>query len=44
MRPPDRLDQPDGWGRRILWFIALWFAGVAVVAVIAYAIRWALMP
>ena len=33
-----------GWGQRIAWFVALWFGGVATVAVIAYAIRWAIMP
>jgi hypothetical protein len=31
------------WGNRIAWFIALWLAGVATVAVVAYAIRWALI-
>ena len=25
--------------RRLLWFVALWLAGVMVVAAIAYAIR-----
>lgn len=31
-----------GLGRRLGWFAALWLAGVAAVAVVAYAIRWAL--
>ena len=31
------------WGNRIAWFIALWLAGVAIVAIVAYAIRWALI-
>lgn len=25
--------------RRLLWFVALWLAGVAVVSVVAYGIR-----
>lgn len=29
-------------GRRLLWFVALWLAGVAVLAVIAGLIRLAL--
>ncbi len=37
---------PDapGWGRRLLWFVGLWVAGVAAVAAVAYALRWAIMP
>lgn len=27
------------WGRRLLWFVALWVAGVLIVATVAYAIR-----
>lgn len=26
-------------GRKLLWFVALWLAGVATVTVVAYAIR-----
>lgn len=29
-------------GRRLAWFVALWFAGVAALGAIAYAIRLAL--
>lgn len=29
----------QGAPRRILWFVALWAASVAVLAVVAYAIR-----
>jgi hypothetical protein len=39
-------DKPDADGRagrplatRLLWFVALWFAGVATVAAVAFAIR-----
>lgn len=41
---------PEGGGpppspiRRLLWFAALWAAGVLVVAAIAYAIRFAIGP
>ncbi len=27
------------WGRRLLWFVGLWVAGVGTVAAVAYAIR-----
>lgn len=27
------------WARRLLWFVALWVAGVAVVTVVGLAIR-----
>lgn len=33
--PPSRI-------RRLLWFAALWAAGVLVIAAIAYAIRFAI--
>lgn len=29
--------------RRLVWFVALWLAGVAVVGVVAYAIRLVLL-
>lgn len=29
--------------RRLLWFVGLWLAGVATVAVVAYAIRLAIL-
>jgi hypothetical protein len=28
-----------GAGRRVLWFVALWLAGVAALSVVAFAIR-----
>ena len=31
-------------GNRILWFALLWTAGVAVVTLVAYGIRWLIMP
>ncbi|MBB3952003.1 DUF2474 family protein [Aureimonas jatrophae] len=30
--------------RRLLWFAAIWFASIAALSVVAYAIRWAIMP
>lgn len=44
MRRPERPASPPGLTYRLLWFVGLWVAGVAVVATVAYAIRWALMP
>lgn len=44
MRRPERPDGPPGLAYRLAWFVGLWIAGVAVVAAVAYAIRWALMP
>jgi len=29
--------------KRLGWFVALWLAGVAVVTVVAYSIRWAIL-
>lgn len=29
---------------RLLWFAGLWLASVALLAAVAYAIRWAIMP
>ena len=29
-----------GLARRLGWFAALWVAGVAAVALVAYALRW----
>jgi len=30
--------------RRLLWFATIWFASVAALSCVAYAIRWAIMP
>lgn len=27
------------WGRRLLWFVGLWVAGVSAVGLLAYGIR-----
>jgi len=35
---------PPGLARRLLWFVGLWAAGVAVVMAVAYIIRWAIVP
>jgi hypothetical protein len=29
--------------KRSMWFVGIWCAGVAVLAVVAYAIKWAIM-
>ena len=30
--------------RRLLWFAALWAAGVAAVGLASYALRWVIAP
>ena len=40
---PDAPDSPGPLRQRILWFVGLWLAGVAAVALVGLAIRWALM-
>ena len=30
--------------RRLAWFVALWFAGVAAVGMVALLLRWLLKP
>jgi hypothetical protein len=30
-------------GRRLLWFVALWCAGVGALAIVALLIRWAIL-
>jgi hypothetical protein len=45
MPTPDTTEPPrhsPGLGARLLWFVGLWAASVAVVALVAYAIKWAL--
>ncbi len=32
------------WLRRVAWFVAFWTASVLALAVVAYAIRWAVVP
>lgn len=32
----------DGTGRKLLWFVALWLAGVAAVSIVGLAIKLAL--
>jgi len=44
MSPPEPREPPPGIGSRLLWFVGLWIAGVAVVTAVAYAIRWAIVP
>lgn len=42
IRPKAIIDMEPGLARRLLWFVLLWCAGVATLAVIAYAIRLAI--
>ena len=37
-----RPSRPAGLARRLGWFAGLWAAGVAAVALLAYALRWIL--
>lgn len=37
------LDAPGPLWQRILWFVALWAAGVGAVALIGLLIRWFLL-
>jgi hypothetical protein len=37
--PPEPGDPQRPLGRRLLWFIVLWIAGVAATAAAAYALR-----
>ena len=45
MPTPDTTEpprNPSGPGTRLIWFVGLWAASVAAVALVAYAIKWAL--
>jgi len=37
--PPEDGEAPRPLGRRLLWFLALWFGGLIAVAAVAYALR-----
>jgi len=37
--PPETGDAPRPLGKRLLWFVALWFGGLIAVAALAYALR-----
>ncbi|MFN3464872.1 MAG: hypothetical protein ACK4X1_12435 [Terricaulis sp.] len=37
--PPEDGEAPRPLGRRLLWFVALWFGGLIAVAAVAYALR-----
>jgi hypothetical protein len=37
--PPDDDEEVKPLGERLLWFAALWIAGLLAVAAIAYALR-----
>lgn len=46
-REPRPTDVPVGLKsrfKRIAWFVGLWLAGVASLAVVTYLIRWAIRP
>jgi hypothetical protein len=38
-RSPRRDQAPDTLGRRLVWFAALWLAGLGVTAAVAYGMR-----
>jgi hypothetical protein len=38
----DRRDRDRGRPRRFAWFVGLWLAGVAALAVVAGLVRWML--
>lgn len=37
--PPEEGEAPRPLGKRLLWFVALWFGGLIAVAAVAYALR-----
>jgi hypothetical protein len=37
--PPEAGEQKRPLGRRLLWFVVLWLASLATVAVVAYGLR-----
>ncbi|MBX3428240.1 MAG: hypothetical protein KF779_01520 [Hyphomonadaceae bacterium] len=37
--PPEAGDAPRPLGKRLLWFVALWFGGLIAVAAVAYGLR-----
>jgi hypothetical protein len=39
MTPEPQSRQPGSLPKRLLWFVALWLAGVAMVALVGLAIR-----
>lgn len=42
MTPPDPAPRP--FATRLLWFVALWAAGVGTVTLISYLLRWWIAP
>lgn len=43
-RPPDVPFGRKARFRRVAWFVGLWLAGVASLAVVTCLIRWAIRP
>lgn len=37
--PPEEGEAPRPLGKKLLWFVALWFGGLIAVAAAAYALR-----
>ncbi len=37
--PPEEGEPLRPLGKRVLWFVALWFAGLIAVAAVAYTLR-----
>lgn len=34
----------DTVARRVFWFVMLWLAGIVALSIVAFIIRWAIMP
>lgn len=37
--PPEAHEPKQPLGKRLVWFVAIWFASLVSVAVVAYALR-----
>jgi hypothetical protein len=37
--PPEEGEALRPWGKRLLWFVALWVGSAVVVAAVAYGLR-----
>jgi hypothetical protein len=37
--PPEEGEHLRPWGKRLVWFVALWFGGLFAVAMVAYGLR-----
>lgn len=37
--PPEEGEPRRPWGKRVLWFVALWIGSLVAVAAVAYGLR-----